>query len=771
MEHNLETRFGSGTAVHRLEDEALLKGKGQFSDDFLPQNCGHLVFVRSSEAHAHITHVDVDAARQLDGVRLVVTGEDLAQQGIPPLPGPANFKRPDGSDLAAAPRHVLAQGRVRFVGEPVALVVADSLDIAREAAELVVVDYEPLPHATTISAALAADAAVLSDAPDNIVAQMRYGDADKAADVIAQADHVVSLHIDNQRLVALSLEPRVVLAQMLDERLEIRLSSQMPTGIRANVCALLGLQTEQVRVRIGDVGGGFGMKTGPYPEDIAVAYAAHRLGTPVKWASSRSEDFLSSIHGRDIECDITGAFDASGRLLALKVNTYANVGACPTMSGVAIQGLIGPWVQTSVYDIGLIDFTYTAVATNTATTGPYRGAGRPEAIHNIERLMDEAARQMGMDRTALRRVNFIKPDQMPYTNPMGQTYDVGHFESIMDQGLSFADWDGFAQREEASRAQGKWRGLGIATFLEWTGGNALEENVRVSILADGTIEVASAVNQMGQGITTSLTQLMVDVFDVPASSIRMVIGDTDQANGFGSAGSRSLFTGGAAVQVGATEALDKARHLAADELEVDALDLTYQKGSFSVPGTDMSRSLADLAGKQPDGKIEVASSTTAKGPTWPNGCHICEVEIDPATGTTHVAAYASVNDIGRVVNHPIVVGQLEGGAVQGIGQALQEAVVYDPDTGQLLSGSLMDYTAPRADVATQLFTTRCDETIPSTNNILGVKGVGELGTIGATPAVVNAVADALARQGLGHKTASLQMPLTPSALWAVIQAG
>jgi len=358
---------------------------------------------------------------------------------------------------------------------------------------------------------------------------------------------------------------------------------------------------------------------------------------------------------------------------------------------------------------------------------------------------------------------------MPYKNPMGQVYDVGSFEMIMNEALDKADWHNFASREAQSKAKGLWRGLGIATFLEWTGGNALEETVQVQILADGMIEVSSAVNSMGQGIATSLAQLVVDVFGVDIAQVRVVLGDTDRANGFGSAGSRSLFTGGSAMRVGAEKTLDKARELASHALEASPADLAYQSGRFSVKGTDLQITLADLAKRQPEARIELQSSTTASGPTWPNGCHICEVEVNPLTGETRVVSYTSMNDVGRIVNPMIVEGQLDGGAVQGMGQALLEALVYDAESGQLVTGSLMDYAAPRADIMPQMFQTFTNQTVPSTNNVLGVKGVGELGTIGATPCVVNAVADALARNGLAAKAPLLQMPLTPFRLWETMQ--
>ena len=767
--NTLQTRFGSGQEVQRLEDDALLAGRGQFTDDIEHAGQTRLCFVRSPHPHARITSIDTAAAAAMPGVRLVLTGAELQAAGVKIMAKPIMHKRADGGRPASPDRHLLAVERVRFVGECVVAVVADTEQQARDAAEAVQVDYEPLPHAVTLADALAPNAPLLSDAPDNKVAESRHGDAAQAQAAFARARHVVELDITNQRVVALSIEPRSVQAHIDQGRLVVRMSSQMPTGIRTQICDLLGLKESQVRVLVGDVGGGFGMKTGAYPEDILVAYCAHRLQRPVKWIAERAEEFLSSSHGRDIQCHGALALDEHGKILALRIHTLANVGAYPGMTGVTIQIMIGPWVQTSVYDIGCIDFHYTAVMTHTASTGAYRGAGRPEAIYNIERLIDEAARVSGIDRLEIRRRNFIRPEQMPYTNPMGQTYDTGAFGHMMAQGLKLADWDGFDARAADSAKRGLWRGLGIATFLEWTGGNALEENVNVRILSDGVIEVFSAVNQMGQGIATSLAQLVVDVFEVPLSQVRVVLGDTDRGNGFGSAGSRSLFTGGSAIRVGSAQALDQARQLAGQALEAAPADLIYTQGQFSVAGTDLKIGLAQLAQRQAQGRIEVDSKTAASGPSWPNGCHICEVELDPQTGEVNVVRYSSVNDVGRVVNPMIVRGQLDGGAVQGIGQALLEHMVYDAESGQPVTGSLMDYAAPRADILPGWFNTHMDQSVPSKNNVLGVKGVGELGTIGATPAVVNAVADALARHGHGDASANLQMPLTPSRVWTLLQ--
>jgi len=763
-------KFGSGQAVERVEDEHLLKGKGQFADDIEHQAQLHVAFVRSPHAHALIESIEISQAQSMPGVQCVLTGAMLAAAGVKSMVKPVNFKRADGSPIASATRTILATERVRFAGEIVVAVVADSVFNAKNACEAVNIVYKELPCAVTIEDALRHDAPLLADVPDNIVAETRYGDAQKVAEIFASAAHVVKLKIDHQRLIPLTLEPRSVQAHVQDGRLTVRISSQMPSAVRGAVSDLFSIPGENVRVIVGDVGGGFGMKTGAYPEDLAVAYCAHHLQKPVKWQAERSEDFLACSHGRDIESHCAMAIDQEGKILALQVHNLANVGAYPGMTGVAIQLLIGPWVQTSVYDIGLIDFYFKAVMTNTAPTGAYRGAGRPEAIFNIERLIDEAARVSGMDRIQLRRKNFIQPAQMPYKNAMGQTYDTGHFESIMDQALKQADWENFLKREATSKAQGKWRGLGVSTFLEWTGGNALEEKVNVRILADGVIEVFSAVNAMGQGIATSLAQLVVDVFGVDLSNVRVVLGDTDRGNGFGSVGSRSLFTGGSAVSVGAQETLARAKELAAQSLESSVDDLLYESGRFNVKGTDLSITLAALAAKEPSGRIELDSTTAASGPTWPNGCHISEVEIDPQTGVIELCKYSSMNDVGRVVNPLIVKGQLDGGAVQGIGQALCERVVYDRETGQPLTGSLMDYAIPHADIMPEFFTTNMDQRIPSKNNVLGVKGVGELGTIGATPSVINAIADALARNGHQGKTQALQMPVTPSRLWELLQS-
>jgi carbon-monoxide dehydrogenase large subunit len=764
------TRFGSGQPVVRIEDKALVRGEGRYTDDHVLPDQAFLAFARSPYAHARVLGVDAASARDLPGVIAVFTGADLASAGVKPMVNGAPFKRPDGGPLASPPRHPLAQEVVRYVGEAVAAVVAETAEQARNAAALLMVDYEELPAVVDTRQALAAGAPVLCPgAPDNVGAEMRHGDPAAAQAAFDAAAVTVKLDIVNQRLAPSPMEPRSTLAWLDNGRLTLRASSQMPTALRdAVVGHLPGLKTEDVRVVVGDVGGGFGMKGGPYPEDLVIAHAARTLGRPVKWQAQRLEDFVSAVHGRDVEGTAELALDADGKVLALRVQSLANVGAYGTATGMAIQMLIGPWVSTSVYDIRTIDLRFTSVLSNRAPTGAYRGAGRPEAIYLIERLMDEAARRLQLDPAELRRRNLVRPEQMPYTNAMKMTYDVGRFEHILDQGLALAEWNGFEARRAASAARGKLRGRAVSTFLEWTSGNAFEERVDVRVAADGFIELTSATMPMGQGIATSYAQLAVDVFGVPIERIRILQGDTDRANGFGSAGSRSLYIGGSALKVAAERTVEHAKGLAGEALEAPPADIEYRAGRFNVAGTDLGIGLFELAARQPGAQFTMDATTKVSGPSWPNACHAGEVEIDPATGVVELVAYASVNDIGYVVNPTIVKGQIEGGAVQGIGQALCEQMVYDEGSGQLTTASFLDYAMPRVD-GFRDFKTAFDTSVPSVTNPLGVKGVGELGTIGATPTVVNAVIDALAREGLAEAASRLQMPVTPEKVWAVLQ--
>ncbi|HRO60040.1 MAG TPA: molybdopterin-dependent oxidoreductase, partial [Burkholderiaceae bacterium] len=472
-------RFGSGKPVRRIEDASLVSGRGGFVDDFDLDGQAVLCFLRSPHAHARIVSIDAAAALELPGVVAVIAGQDLADAGIGIFPGPSGFPRPDGSPGISPPRRALALDRVRYVGEAVAAVVAESREAAIDARDAIFVDYEDLPAVVDTQDALADGAPLVFDeASGNVAARMRHGDADAAARAFEAAAHVVSIDLVNQRLAPSPLEPRGVLASYDTdtEVLTLRMSTQMPGGARGTLAGeILGVPAEKIRVVVGDVGGGFGMKTGLYPEDAVVAWAARQFKRPVKWTAERSDEFLAATHGRELLSQVEAAFDGSGRIQALRVRSQANVGAYATPTAVAIQLLIGPWVQTSIYDIDTIDYDFTAVLTNTAPLGAYRGAGRPEAIYNIERLLDKAARELGIPQPEIRRRNMIRPERMPYRNQMGQTYDSGQFERILDKGLALADWDGFDARAAQSKARGRLRGHGIATFLEWTGGNAFEE--------------------------------------------------------------------------------------------------------------------------------------------------------------------------------------------------------------------------------------------------------------------------------------------------------
>jgi aerobic carbon-monoxide dehydrogenase large subunit len=762
-------RYGSGRAINRIEDPLLVRGRGAFVDDAAEPGQLHLSLLRSSHAHARIRSIDRAGAAAMPGVVAVLTGADLAAAGVGPMHAPAPKKDVDGRSMGTPPRLALAIDTVRFAGEALVAVVAATRAQADDARDAIVVDYDELPALADLGAATAAGATQLwPDAEGNIAAVMRHGDPVATAAAFGAATHVVVLDLVNQRLAPTPLEPRgvIVSPDPATGRLTVRMASQMPTAARNTIADQLRLPREQIRVVVGDVGGGFGMKTDAYPEDVVTAFCARLLGRTVRWTAERSDEFLASGHGRDIASRAELALDGDGKVLALRVRSLCNVGAYATNAGVIIQLLIGPWVSTSVYDIATIDLDLRAVLTNSAPTGAYRGAGRPEAIYTIERLMDAAAKAAGFDRVALRRRNLIGPQQMPYRNPMNQVYDSGHFEAILDQGLAAADWDGFEARAAESAARGRLRGRGIATFLEWTSGNAFEERVAVAV-EDGMIEIFSATQAMGQGIATSYAQLAVDVFQVPIDRIRIVQGDTDRGTGFGSAGSRSLFTGGTAVQVASTQTVARAQDLAAAHLEAASHDLEYVGGDFRIVGTDRKVGLFELAAQQAGRAIRIDATTSVEGPSWPNGCHVCEVEVDPETGAVAVVAYSSVNDVGRVVNPTIVRGQLAGGVVQGLGQALCEHLVYDPDSAQNVTASFLDYAMPRVDLLPAI-RSEMDQSIPCRTNPLGVKGVGELGTIGATPAAVNAVIDALDRAGAGARAMHLQMPLTSEKVWRVL---
>jgi carbon-monoxide dehydrogenase large subunit len=757
-------RFGAARSQKRLEDDRLLVGKGLYSDDREFANQAWLVLVRSPHAHAKISSVDLAACREASGVLAAWTISDLLAAGVRPIPIPPLFKRADGSPMAAPARTLLAEDKVYYVGQPVAAIVALTREQAADAAELAAVEYEELPCVVDPRLAVAPGAPVIfAQAPDNISAEMAYGDPAAAAKAFAKAAHVVEVEFHNQRLNAMALEPRCCIGVQEQARIALYTQNQTPTSARDLLGAVLGGKAQDYRVVNGDIGGGFGMKTGLTPEDALVCFAARTLGRPVKWRAERSEEFLAAHMGRDQHYKGALALDREGKILAVRMEALANIGAVPVGSSAMIPLAMVAKVVTSVYRVPVVDYRIKAVLTNTMATGAYRGAGRPEGNYLMERLVEKAALQLGMDSAELRRRNLLAAEDMPYKTHVGELYDSGDFARMLDGALRAADWDGFAARREASRRRGKLRGRGLAAYLEWTGALPTE-TVDIEAAADGTITVFSGTQAMGQGLETAYTQLVVEVLGVDARQVRIVQGDTDRANGVGSVGSRSAFVGGSALVAAGRNVIVRGKELAAETLEAAAGDIEYRDGRFRIAGTDRTVGLDELAAKQPQKIIRVSATQTPSTPSWPNGAQVCEIEIDPETGQVAVASIVSCDDIGRIINHMIVEGQIHGGIAQGIGQALYEEVVYDAQSGQLLSGSLMDYCMPRAD---QLPPMRAsfDESVPCKTNLLGVKGCGEIGTIGAVPAVVHAVLDALRDYGVAH----LEMPLTPQKVWRALR--
>ncbi|HVJ13742.1 MAG TPA: molybdopterin cofactor-binding domain-containing protein, partial [Burkholderiales bacterium] len=574
------------------------------------------------------------------------------------------------------------------------------------------------------------------------------------------AAHVCRIQLHNQRLNAVAMEPRCAIGVHEGGRTTLYTQSQQPTSARDLLGAVFGTKAQEFRVVNGDIGGGFGMKTGLTPEDALVCYAARKLGRPVKWRADRSEEFLAAHMARDQHYKAALAFDRDGRILALRMESVANMGAVPVGSSAMIPLAMVAKVATSAYRVPVIDYRIKGVLTNTMATGAYRGAGRPEGNYLIERLIEKAAREMGLDRVELRRRNLLTPDELPYKTHVGETYDSGEFERMLDGALRASDWQNYQQRFDQSKKHGKLRGRAVAVYLEWTGALPTE-TVDIELDADGTLTVLSGTQAMGQGLETTYTQLVSEVFGISSEKIRIVQGDTDRANGVGSVGSRSAFVGGSAVVAAGRKMILQAKELAAEALEAAPADIELRDGRLHIAGTDRTLELTELAARQPSRKIRVSATETPSTPSWPNGAQVAEVEVDAETGEVSLAALTSCDDIGRVINHAIVEGQIHGGMAQGAGQALWEQVRYDEESGQLVSGSLMDYCVPRAD---QLPPMRAsfDESVPCKTNLLGVKGCGELGTIGAVPAVVHAVLDAL---DVPH----LEMPLTAERVWRALR--
>jgi carbon-monoxide dehydrogenase large subunit len=577
---------------------------------------------------------------------------------------------------------------------------------------------------------------------------------------------VSRIRFHNQRLVPVSMETRGSVGQFdpATGRYTLHTSCQNPAGLQKTLAeGILKVPAADVRVLVGDVGGGFGMKTQLYAEDAVCVWAAKKLGRPVHWRATRSEEFLAGNHGRDQTDEAEIALDADGKILGLRVRCVGNIGAYACGPGAVIVVAVGPKVITGVYHVPTLDLRGVAVMTNTNIVGAYRGAGRPEAIYLIERLMDQAAAELKLDPAELRRRNLIQPGAMPYTTPMGEKFDSGNFPHMLDRMLGLADWNGYAQRRDASRAMGRLRGRAISTFLEWTG-VVHEETVRMEVTAEGRVRVFTAMQAMGQGIETSYVQIIAETLGVDPDVIDVVQGDSDVAQGIGSMGSRSLYIGGSAMMTASQQTIEKGRELAGDALEAAAGDIEYNEGRFGITGTDVGIDLFELAGRQPEKRIAITTLQKVDGPSWPNSCHVCELEVDPETGVVEIVKYTTLDDVGRVINPLIVAGQVHGGIAQAVGQALLENTVYDSHSGQLVTGSLLDYAIPRADDLPD-FVQHCDESTPCLINPLGAKGVGELGTVGGTPTVINALLDALRPLGVTN----IEMPATSERVWEAIR--
>lgn len=764
-------KFGLAQPVKRVEDSRLLRGAGQYTDDVPGEGALHLHVLRSPHAAATITGIDAEAARAVPGVVAIVTGADLAAEGIAPIPCMVPIKNQDGTPRAQADRPALAQGAVRHVGEPVAYIVAETAQAARDAAELVDVRYDTKPSITDLASAMSDSAPrVHDDAPANRVFDWAVGDAAKVDELFAAAAHVTKLRIVNNRIVVNSLEPRAARAEFDAASGRWTLTTNTQGGWLLKDClagAVFKVEPAKFRVITPDVGGGFGMKLFVYPEHVMVCHAARKLGRPVKWTSERSEAFLSDTHGRDHITIGELALDADHRITAMRVTDTANMGAYLSNFGPFIPTLAGTKVLASVYGMKAIHARVFGVFTNTVPVDAYRGAGRPESNYLVERLIDAAARELGIDRAELRRINMVPASAMPFTTAMAQTYDSGDFHKVLDHALDMIDWKGFPARRAKSAAAGKRRGIGMAYYLEATGG-APEERAEIRFTRDGHVDVYVGTQSTGQGHETAYVQLVNDRLGIDPDKIRVRQGDTDTIpQGGGTGGARSLYSEGQAIALTTATILEKGRKAAADHLEAAEADIVFQDGAFRIVGTDRAVDVitlaAELHGDQGNA-LDTAEIAKIEKHTFPNGCHIAEVEIDPETGVTSVLRYLVCDDVGTIVNPMIVRGQVHGGVAQGLGQALLENTAYDPESGQLVAGSLMDYALPRADDLPDIEVEFVS--VPCASNPLGVKGAGEAGAVGSPPALINAVIDALAVDGIRE----IDMPATPERVWQAISA-
>jgi aerobic carbon-monoxide dehydrogenase large subunit len=769
------SHFGKAQTPRRVEDARLLKGAGRYLDDFVLARQTYAAFVRSPHGHADIRSIDTAAALGMPGVFGVFTGDDLAKAGVGNVPCMAPLKNRDGSTVKTPDRPALARGRVRFAGEAVVLVVADTPENARDAAEAVAIDYAPLPASGDLRAAIQPGAPqVWDNAKGNIAFDWVIGDEAKTKALFAKAAHTVELDIVNNRLVPNSMEPRGAIADYArgEDRLTLYCSTQGGYGMRKVLAGeIFKIPESKLRVVTGDVGGGFGMKIFVFPEYVACLHAARVLERPVRWISDRSEAFLADTHGRDNIAKARVAVDANGKMTAIHVSTYANLGAYCSQYSTFVATGAGNTMLVGVYAFEAAIAEVKGVYSNTAPVDAFRGAGRPEANYVVERMIDAVGKKLGIAPDEIRRRNFIPPSAMPYKTALGNTYDSGHYVQNLDDAVARADVKGFEARREASKKAGKLRGLGIAMYTEICGGGGDETaNIQFDPAGGAIVKVGNQSN--GQGHETAYAQLVSEHLGIPMDKVRVIQGDTDVTIYSGmTGGSRALAVTGSAVTLAVKDVIARGRKLAAHLMEAAEADIEFADGTFKVAGTDKQLTVKDLAynahnkaklpADQPVG-LQGDGTFLPPGATFPNGCHIAEIEIDPDTGAVSFQRYTIVDDFGNVMNPMMLEGQVHGGTIQGIGQALYENCAYDPETGQLLSGSYMDYAMPRADRMPAIDFSYNE--VPCKNNPLGVKGAGEAGTIGAPPAVIHAVLDALKPYGVAH----IDMPATPQKIWSLI---
>lgn len=762
-------RFAVGQPLRRKEDERLVTGRGAFTDDVRVADALHAVFVRSPHAHADIGSIDTTTARRMPGVAAVLTAADCDAAGLGPLPCRALPRHNrDGRPMAATERPVLARDRVRHVGDPVALVVAETVAEARDAAETVEVAYRPRPAVTDPVAALRPDAPELwPEAPGNLALDWEAGDAAAVDRLLAAAHHVARVELVNNRVVPNPLEPRGCIAtyDAATGSYTLRTGGQGVHSMQSVLAdEVLRVPKDRLRVVQADVGGGFGMKIFVFPEYPACLLAARLTGRPVRWIAERQESFLSDSHGRDHVTTVEIATDAEGRMTALRASAVANLGAYLSQFGPFIPTDAGAKMYAGVYRFEAVHVRVRLAYTNTVPVDAYRGAGRPEAAYAVERAVDTTARELGLDPAELRRRNFIPPEAMPYRTALQATYDSGEFARLLDAALARADVRGFAARKKAARRAGRLLGLGIAYYVEQCAGGA-DETARAVVGSDGKVRLFIGTQSNGQGHATAYAQILADALGVPFDDIETIQGDTALIpTGRGTGGSRSVPVGGVAAERAAAAVIDKGKALAAEALEAAEADVSFADGVYRVVGTDRKIGLVAVAGLAgPDG-LDAAAAWQPSIATFPNGCHVCEVSIDAETGLPRIERYTVVDDFGTVINPLLVEGQVHGGVGQGVGQALYEETVYDRESGQLLTGSFMDYAMPRAAGVPAIDFSMIP--VPCKTNPLGMKGAGEAGAIGAPPAVINALVDALAELGVRH----VDMPATPQRLWRILQA-